>query len=144
MMRIGGQLGRFGLVGGVGFVVDGGLLWSLSTLGWSPYAARLVSFPAAVLTTWALHRVFTFPDAAKTAVRRQVSRYFGVQILGSLVNFVVFYGVLLVINETPATALVALAIGTVFGLVVNFAGARWFVFSELSRARSVSAKEPTR
>ncbi|MGB4828879.1 MAG: GtrA family protein [Paracoccaceae bacterium] len=127
-MRELGQIGRFGLVGGVGFIVDGGLLWGLSMMGWSPYTARLVSFPVAVVTTWALHRAFTFATAEKAAPRRQLGRYFGLQIVGALVNFVLFFTVLQMVGETPQTALAALAVGAASGLVVNYAGSRCLVF----------------
>ena len=128
-MRTLSQFERFGLVGGVGFVVDGGLLWGLSMMSWSPYIARLASFPAAVVTTWALHRAFTFATAEKAAPRRQLGRYFGVQIVGALVNFAVFFAVLQMVGETPQTALAALAVGAVGGLIVNYAGSQYLVFS---------------
>lgn len=139
-MRALGQIGRFGLVGGVGFIVDGGLLWGLSMMGWSPYIARLVSFPAAVVTTWALHRAFTFATAEKAAPRRQLGRYFGVQIVGALVNFAVFFAVLQMVGETPQTALAALAVGAVCGLIVNYAGSRCLVFSR-RRAAYATVKD---
>lgn len=127
-MRELGQIGRFGLVGGIGFIVDGGLLWGLSMMGWSPYIARLVSFPVAVVTTWALHRAFTFATAEKAAPRRQLGRYFCLQIVGTLVNFALFFAVLQMVGETPQTALAALAVGAACGLVVNYAGSRCLVF----------------
>ena len=127
-MRELGQIGRFGLVGGVGFIIDGGLLWGLSMMGWSPYTARLVSFPMAVVTTWALHRVFTFATAEKTGPRRQLGRYLGVQIVGALCNYAVFFSVLQMVGETPQTALAALAVGSACGLVVNYVGSRNLVF----------------
>lgn len=127
-MRALGQIWRFGLVGGVGFIVDGGFLWGLSTIGWSPYIARLVSFPAAVVTTWALHRVFTFATAKKVVPLRQLGRYFGVQVVGALVNFAAFFAVLQMVGETPQTALAALSVGAVCGLIVNYVGSRCLVF----------------
>ena len=58
-----GRLLRFGAVGAVGFIVDGGLLYGLVASGLlGSLTARVVSFPTAVLTTWMLNRRFTFHD----------------------------------------------------------------------------------
>jgi putative flippase GtrA len=56
---------RFGAIGGIGFVIDGGILTALhSVWGVGLIPARLVSFSVAVTATWALNRRYTFrtPD----------------------------------------------------------------------------------
>ncbi|MEE2878068.1 MAG: GtrA family protein, partial [Pseudomonadota bacterium] len=45
---------RFALVGGVGFVVDAGMLVWLVSADVSPFAARVVSILLAMLVTWRL------------------------------------------------------------------------------------------
>ncbi len=131
-MRLGAQATqglRYLVVGGIGFVVDAGVLWLMVRAGANPWAARLVSFPAAVLVTWWLNRVWTF-QSREASPGREASTYFLVQIVGALTNFAVYSAVLAVIAPTAANAVLALAAGSAVGLVVNFAGAKLLVFAE--------------
>jgi putative flippase GtrA len=124
------QILRFGVVGTIGFCIDGGLLWLLLSYDVGYLAARLVSFPVAVCATWGLNRLFTFTGADRRRPVSQLNRYFGIQILGSLANFLIYAAILSVIEPTPVHALFALAIGAVAGLVVNYTGSRKFVFMQ--------------
>ncbi|MEM9783851.1 MAG: GtrA family protein, partial [Pseudomonadota bacterium] len=54
------QVMRFGCTGAVGFLVDGGLLFLLIENGADAYLARLISFPMAVVCTFAMNRAWTF------------------------------------------------------------------------------------
>lgn len=121
---------RYLVVGGIGFVVDAGILWLLVRAGANPWLARLVSFPAAVLVTWWLNRAWTFQSRAASR-GREVSTYFLVQIFGALTNFAVYSAVLTVIPPTAGNAVLALAAGSAVGLIVNFAGAKLLVFTKL-------------
>lgn len=122
------ELLRFGVVGTIGFLIDGGLLWGLISYGINPYLARIFSFPLAVVATWWMNRLWTFKDAAKSNLRRQINRYFGVQIAGALTNFIVYLMILSIIEPTTLNALAAFALGSIAGLAVNFAGSRKYVF----------------
>jgi putative flippase GtrA len=119
---------RFAAVGGVGFAVDAAVLWWLLRGGTDPFAARLVSFPVAVLATWWLNRIWTFPDAERAAAGLQLSRYLGVQVAGAACNYLVYAAVLGVIAPTPANALLALAAGSAVAALFNFLGAQRFVY----------------
>jgi putative flippase GtrA len=123
---------RFGIVGAVGFAVDGGVLTLLVTLGgWGPITSRAISFPVAVVATWLLNRTFTFRSTARTgaAAAQEYLRYFGVQLTGALVNVLVYAALVLhwpALGEVP---ILPLAIASAVAMVVNFAGARLLVFS---------------
>jgi putative flippase GtrA len=121
------QVARFLVVGTIGFGIDGGLLYLLVRSGVDPYLARALSFPPAVTATWYLNRVWTFA-ARQGAVRRQYARYLAVQLVGALSNYAVYAAILSLGHRTPEGALVALAAGSIAGLVINFAGARALVF----------------
>jgi putative flippase GtrA len=135
-MALAHQMLRFGVVGVVGFSVDGGLLWALVSNGASPYFARAFSFPAAVVTTWWLNRIWTFTQSDKARPRRQLNLYLALQVLGGLANFAVYFAILTVIAPTPLNALGALAVGAVVGMIINFVGSRQYIFRAAAPVRT--------
>jgi putative flippase GtrA len=130
------QFLRFLVVGGVGFVVDGGLLFVLVSADVDPYLARGLSFPVAVTVTWYLKRIWTFAETRDHDPKRQFGGYLAVQLTGAGGNYVCYAAVLAFLPQTVANAMIAFAVGSAFGLSINFVGARSFVFSE-RRERSM-------
>ncbi|KQB95337.1 hypothetical protein AL073_17150 [Loktanella sp. 1ANDIMAR09] len=119
---------RFGAVGGVGFVVDGGLLWVMIGLGFNPYLARAFSFPIAVVVTWALNRNWTFRATRDASRQGQLRRYFGVQAVGSLTNYLVYSAVIGLFGTASLTIFAGFALGSFVGSLLNFFGARYVAF----------------
>jgi len=119
---------RFGLVGAVGFVVDGGVLQALLHVGWGPVAARAVAVPVAVLATWLLNRSFTFPEAQDGPALPSLVRYAGVSALGASVNFAIYTMLVMLSPAMAARPLVALAVASVIALLVNYLGSKHFAF----------------
>ena len=58
-----------------------------------------------------------------------------VQITGAFSNYVVYAVVLVLLGHTPENAQVALAIGSLVGMVMNFTGARHLAFSTAARPK---------
>lgn len=120
---------RFGLVGAVGFAVDGGLLQLLVSLGdWGPIAARAVSFPAAVLATWWLNRSITFRGQDSGGLLASLARYLAVSLLGTSVNFGIYSGLVLSSDTMAAQPIVPFAIASAVALVFNYLGSKHFAF----------------
>jgi len=117
---------RFGMVGTVGFIVDGGVLQLLVWAGWGPIAARLVSFPAAVLATWLLNRTITFRDEGPAL--RSLGRYIVVSLGGAAVNFLVYTTLVLASSAMAALPIIPLAIASIIALAFNFLGSKHFAF----------------
>jgi putative flippase GtrA len=135
-MALARQMLRFGVVGTIGFSVDGGLLWVLISNGVSPYFARLFSFPVAVVTTWWLNRIWTFTQSDKARPHRQLVLYFALQIVGALTNFVVYLAVLGLLGPTRVNAILALAAGSLVGMFINFFGSRQYIFNAIVVSRN--------
>lgn len=121
---------RFGLVGTVGFAVDGGLLHLLVAYGgWGPLVARLVSFPLAVLATWWLNRQFTFAGRDRGGLLASLARYVMVSLLGTAVNFGVYTGLVMGSAAMAAQPLVPFAIASILAMAFNYLGSKHFAFS---------------
>ena len=117
------QITRFSIVGAIGFIVDLGV-FSIVLFAIGPYGARIVSFIAAVICTWQLNRNFTFEKKQKTSLREFIA-YFASMCVGGAVNIGCFVIALRLIPENWAVGPhIALALGSITGLFVNFALAR--------------------
>ena len=125
----------FGVAGVLGLVVDAAVLYALAPwLGW--YAARVASFWAAASATWAFNRRLTFSDAPAPATRRGVLRqyahYLAAMLAGGAVNYAVYA---LTLARVPMPGinpglkpLACVALGSLAGMVVNYASSRWLIF----------------
>lgn len=125
------RLLRYAFVGGVGFLVDAGVLsWLVAAALADPIVARCLSFPPAVLATWALNRRLVFTSAARSVGERahEYGRYFAVQLLGALVNLGVYTLLVTSVPLLRAWPVAALACGSAVALLFNFWGAKYWVF----------------
>ena len=123
------QVLHFCIAGTLGFAVDAGVVQALVSLGGAdPYLARGLSVALAMATTWLYNRHRTFADRRS----RRWLREAGLYVLANLGGFAVNYGAYAVaLSLWPLTRswpVIAVAIGSVAGMAVNFASARWLVF----------------
>ncbi|MBI5921692.1 MAG: GtrA family protein [Betaproteobacteria bacterium] len=131
-MKLQRQFLHFLWIGGIGFVVDGGILTLLS-VAWevNVYAARGCSFFLATLATWWLNRTYAFSTTvARTAGDRtnEYVRHIIVQVGGGLINFGVFSWCLYAEPSWRTMPLLPFAVGSFFGLLWNFSGAKLWTF----------------
>ena len=122
------QFLRFAAVGVAGFAADVLVLYLALALGLGPLAGRVLSFLAAVRVTWELNRRFTFARRAGEAAPGNWWRYLATMLAGGAANVAAYGALLLALPEGPLQPLLAVAGGSIAGLVINFAGARLFVF----------------
>ena len=120
------QLIRFGMAGVAGFAVDAGVLQATLALGMSFYLGRAISFIAAATATWLINRRITFAHAGqRPASFQEWWRYVGAMMVGGAVNYLVsvlmFQGVL---KSDPRSAIIAVAVGSIAAMAVNFIAAR--------------------
>lgn len=117
---------RFGIIGATGFVVDIATFALLIGAGLNPYAARALSFPAAVAVTYAGNRAWTFHD---TTHARPVL-YFFAQVIGMGVNMLVFAAVIHHPVWLPFQYYAGLITGALVSMFVTYHLSRKHVFHE--------------
>lgn len=125
----------FIFVGAGGFIIDGGLLTLLSQLySFNIFLSRLISFTVAVLATWGLNRTLVFKNDIDPVIRKHVEygRYFILQICGALTNLSIFTLIIYINPLMKEIPIIPLFIGALFGLFINFTGARYWVFRKKS------------
>ena len=130
-LALGRQFLRFCAVGGIGFVVDAGVLWLLlqaTALG--PYLGRLVSFLAAATVTWSLHRVVTFPTARRDRPARQWVSFLAINGLGAGLNYGVYAALVAGVAVFGRQPVAAVAVGSAVAMTVNFLMNRHLVFRD--------------
>lgn len=124
------QLVRFAFAGGVGFLVDAGVLYLMLWLGLGYYAGRAVSFLCAVWATWQINRRYTFTSTRRRSPLSEWWRYLAAMSAGGGVNYAAYSSVVALLRPAPWLPLFAVAAGSIAGLAINFATAKWWVFRQ--------------
>ena len=130
------ELMKFGVVGGVAFVVDVGLFNLLRAHGpegihgWA-IAAKTVAVVAAIAVNWIGNRVWTFRSRTRrTDTAREAVEFFIASVAGSLVALaclgVSHYG--LHLTSAFADNISANVVGLVLGSLLRFVAYRQWVF----------------
>jgi putative flippase GtrA len=119
----------FALAGTIGFAVDAAVLLAVTPLT-GPFAGRVVSFLAAVASTWLLNRNFAFADRrARQHRHREFARYALAMLPGATLNWLSFSALVLALSaDTPLPLTVSVGVGSLVGLAVNLVAANWLVF----------------
>ncbi|MBB3655905.1 putative flippase GtrA [Rhizobium sp. BK650] len=119
------KLIRFAIAGGVGFIVDAGVLAALLHLTLGPFIARLIAIALAMATTWALNRTFTFARSGRS-LAAEGFRYGSVGVTAAFVNYGLYSALLL---SLPALQpLAAMVLATAASMFLSFFGYSRFVF----------------
>ncbi|MGY0234571.1 GtrA family protein [Longispora urticae] len=70
------ELGKFGVVGGITFVVDSGIYAAGLALGWNTYAAKTLAVAVAATLAFLGNRFWTWRDRPKSGLHREYLLYF--------------------------------------------------------------------
>ena len=123
------QFARFGTVGVAGAVVDITTVYAaMAALGL--YLAGLLAYVAAVTTTWALNRAWTFAGRGSGGLFRQWLLFVAANGVGFVLNrgtFFVLVTLLPVCTQHPVIAILA---GVSAGMFANFNLSRSVVFRQ--------------
>jgi putative flippase GtrA len=129
MSKTRAQLILFAIAGVAGLAVDVGVLYGALALGMDHYSGRVLSFLAAVTASWQINRKVAFRHAPPPAsLFRSWGTYLVAMLGGGAINYLV-YGLTMAWGP-PAWWLpfIAVSMGAVAGMGVNFASAKFFVF----------------
>ncbi len=128
--RSGPRLAHYGGVSLVGFAVDLAVVHLLLWLNVEPAWARVISLIAAMHVTLTLNALFVFKQWSWARLPAQWARYMLSNGAGNLCNYLIF--VTMVSTHWPVIAwpTVAVGVGSFCAWLLNYAAARWFVFTE--------------
>jgi putative flippase GtrA len=123
-------MARFAFAGVAGLAVDVAVLYLALALGLGFYAGRVVSFLCAVFATWQINRRYTFATAggARVSLWREWWLYLTAMLGGGLVNYAAYSAAIAFGPRAPWWPMLAVAAGSLAGMAVNFASAKFFVF----------------
>jgi putative flippase GtrA len=127
----------FALAGVAGLLVDAGIVVALRrTTSIDLVSAKLVGFAVAVTVTWLINRNLTYAGRKNTRLIREWTRYVAVNGVGGLINNVAYILAVFASNDIARHPEIGVAIGSLAGMVFNFASSRSYVF----RHSAVNAK----
>lgn len=128
---------RFALVGCAGYLVDVGALYvALYLLGTGFYLGRLFSYLCASSSTWYMNRLFTFADASSANRTSEWLRFVLLNAIGGLVNYTVSAVYVHYESSSTAAPAVAVALGSLAGLCVNYFLSHRLVFRSAVQSQS--------
>ena len=118
---------KFCIVGTIGFLTEALIIHLVKVLypDFLLYV-RFISFPAALVVTWILNRVFVF-ESGNSKIK-EVSKYALVQTFGAMLNILVYTLLLLLSDFFVDYPVLALAAGSAFALFSNYFLSKYWVF----------------
>ena len=128
-MKLSSQILRFGISGILAFLVDAMVLHWAMQIGTGFYLGRAISFFLAATFTWLFNRKITFGNVTPTqSIWREWTTYLAAMLLGGVVNYLVsawLYREFELVSQWPVLAVAA---GSIAGLIFNFSAAKFVVF----------------
>nr|BCN22392.1 hypothetical protein [Vibrio mimicus] len=120
---------KFLFAGAIGFLVDCISMYILLYyIG--PFLAKIVSFLLAVITTWLINRKFTFGREKRRSISKEFFLYLSSMLFGGAVNFLVFSLFILIYGSENRGLFIAMCLGTVSALCLNYFSSSRIVFNK--------------
>lgn len=124
------QILWFLVVGSIGFIIDGGGLFILTSFfDWSPIYARVISMPLAIIATFVLNRSLTFKDKSK-ALGRSFATYVTANAVSQGINFGLYTALVLSVSSLYEVPMIALVMSSAVAMVFSFLLSKYWVFKK--------------
>lgn len=131
------QVVRFGVVGGMGFIVDVAVfnvLRAHTPFGWAwwPVAAKAISTVLAIAVNWIGNRSWTFREHRRADTGREAVEFLVASLIGGGVSLLCLVVSRDVLGLTSALDdnVSANVVGLLLGSAVRFCAYRWWVFGD--------------
>ena len=119
----------FALAGTAGFLVDASTVLTLSNLAaFDLVSAKLVGFAVAVTVTWIINRNVTFAHRKDERLLREWTRYVSANSFGGLINNGIYMLLVFTWSLPARYPVLAVAAGSLAGMMFNFVSSRCYVF----------------
>jgi putative flippase GtrA len=120
---------RFSIIGGIGFLIDLFIFFlAIQIFDSSVYLSRLFSALCAASFTWYGNRLITFSMPKREALWKEWINYIYVMIPGNIMNYLVFFLIVFNIGDNIIILFIAISLGVISGLIINFNLSKIFVF----------------
>ena len=124
------QLVRFGISGVAGFLTDAGIVTLCTqTVGMEPIPSQAIAVSVAVTVTWIINRRWTFADHASDRWAKELARYIAANSLSATINNGVYANLVLAVIFFRNNQTLAVAIGSISGMMFNFISSKTLVFN---------------
>ncbi|WP_239153689.1 GtrA family protein [Virgisporangium aliadipatigenens] len=131
------ELGKFGTVGGISFIVDTAIFLTLQKADFEPLTAATISMVIAASVAFVGNRFWTWRDRERTGLRREYSLYFIFNLIGLLITLaclgITTYGlgaIWPVFSSDGAEFVAKQIVGTGLGTLFRFWAYRNIVFKK--------------
>lgn len=128
------EVAKFGVVGGVAFVIDTGIyVWLLSgSMAGHPTKAKIIAAAVATVFSWLANRYWTFRHRRRANVLREVVLFIIMNGIGLGIAAACVYISHWVLGFESATAdiIAGSVVGLILGTIFRFFAYRFWVFSE--------------
>jgi putative flippase GtrA len=121
------QFLRFGVVGGIGFLVDTATVYGLRTV-LGLYGAGLVAYVIAATGNWVFNRIWTFRGQGSGPAHRQWAKFMLTNLVGFVLNRGTYALLVMFVAAAAHEPVIATAAGAVAGMFANFSLSRKLVF----------------
>ena len=137
---------RFAIVGTIGAAVDFGVFnLMIAVFGVEPVISNIISFSVAVMSNFIWNRYWTYPDSRSKRLRRQLTEFFIVNLVGVGIRTVIFVqlelffetlfsGLQLPLPNDFLAHNFTLAFGMIIVLFWNFFVNRYWTYSDVETA----------
>jgi putative flippase GtrA len=138
------ELGAFGVVGAVAFVVDVGLFQLFyAQLHTGAVTAKVLATLTSMTVAYVGHRTWSFAHRPRTAVREQYLRFAAINGAAMLLGVLVVAFVRYPLGQESALVLQVANLGSIaLGTVLRYLGYRWWVFAAAPEAEPDPGEVP--